>query len=88
MNGKERRLRKILNKKTGRSLVLAVDHGMALGAMTGIVDIAGTIRTLDATNKVDCWLMTKGIYTHAFDPSGDPGLSFAPAAGRPLPGPS
>jgi len=87
MDGKKRRLRKILNKKTGRSLVLAVDHGMALGAMTGIVDIADTIRTLDATDKVDCWLMTKGIYSHAFDPAGDPGVILrASGGGRPLPG--
>ncbi|MDD4273926.1 MAG: fructose-bisphosphate aldolase, partial [Desulfobacter postgatei] len=87
MNGKERRLRKIINKKTGRSLVLAVDHGMALGAMTGIVDIAGTIRTLDATNKVDCWLMTKGIYTHAFNPSGDPGVILRASGGATIAGP-
>ncbi|EIM62536.1 class I fructose-bisphosphate aldolase [Desulfobacter postgatei] len=87
MDGKERRLRKIINKKTGRSLVLAVDHGMALGAMTGIVDIAGTIRTLDATNKVDCWLMTKGIYTHAFDPSGDPGVILRASGGATIAGP-
>jgi DhnA family fructose-bisphosphate aldolase class Ia len=40
MDGRQRRLRRILNKDTGRSLVIAVDHGMALGAMTGIVDIA------------------------------------------------
>ncbi|WP_020585239.1 class I fructose-bisphosphate aldolase [Desulfobacter curvatus] len=87
MDGKERRLRKILNKKTGRSLVLAVDHGMALGAMTGIVDIAGTIRALDATDKVDCWLMTKGIYTHAFDPAGDPGVILRASGGATIAGP-
>jgi putative autoinducer-2 (AI-2) aldolase len=49
MNGKERRLRRVFNQSTGRSLVLAVDHGMALGPMTGIVNIAETIRTLDDT---------------------------------------
>ena len=69
MNGKERRLRNIMNRKTGRSLVIAVDHGMALGAMTGIVDIRATVKTLDATGKIDCWLMTKGLYTHAFGPA-------------------
>ncbi|HKL82333.1 MAG TPA: fructose-bisphosphate aldolase, partial [Desulfobacter sp.] len=87
MDGKERRLRKILNKKTGRSLVLAVDHGMALGAMTGIVDIADTIRKLDATDKVDCWLMTKGIYSHAFDPAGDPGVILRASGGATIAGP-
>ncbi len=51
MNGKERRLRRILNSDTGRSLVIAVDHGMALGAMTGIVDVGKTIRDLDGTGR-------------------------------------
>ncbi len=87
MNGKERRLRRILNSETGRSLVIAVDHGMALGAMTGIVDVGKTIRDLDATGKVDCWLMTKGIYTHAFDPAGDPGVILRASGGATIAGP-
>ena len=87
MNGKERRLRRILNRETGRSLVIAVDHGMALGAMTGIVDVGKTIRDLDATGKVDCWLMTKGIYTHAFDPAGDPGVILRASGGATIAGP-
>ena len=87
MNGKERRLRRILNTETGRSLVIAVDHGMALGAMTGIVDVGKTIRDLDATGKVDCWLMTKGIYTHAFDPAGDPGVILRASGGATIAGP-
>ena len=87
MNGKERRLRRILNRKTGRSLVIAVDHGMALGAMTGIVDVGNTIRDLDGTGKVDCWLMTKGIYTYAFDPEGDPGVILRASGGATIAGP-
>ena len=39
MNGMEARLRRIIRKDTGKSLIVAVDHGMALGPMTGIVDI-------------------------------------------------
>jgi len=87
MDGKERRLRNILNRKTGRSLVLAVDHGMALGAMTGIVDVAATIRDLDGTGKVDCWLLTKGIYTYAFEPEGDPGVILRASGGATIAGP-
>ena len=87
MNGKQRRLNRILNKKTGRSLVIAVDHGMALGAMTGIVDIAKTIRELDALNKIDCWLMTKGVYVNAFDPAGDPGVILRASGGATIAGP-
>ncbi len=87
MDGKERRLRRILNRETGRSLVIAVDHGMALGAMTGIVDVAKTIRELDATGKIDCWLMTKGVYTHAFDPVGDPAVILRASGGATIAGP-
>ena len=87
MNGKERRLRRILNRKSGRSLVIAVDHGMALGAMTGIVDIKKTICDLDALGKIDCWLMTKGIYTYAFDPAGDPGVILRASGGATIAGP-
>ncbi|GAB6908431.1 Uncharacterized aldolase LsrF [Desulfosarcina cetonica] len=87
MNGKERRLRRILNPETGRSLVLAVDHGMALGPMTGIVDIKATLRQLDATGKVDCWLMTKGIYNHAYAPAGDPGVILRASGGATIAGP-
>jgi putative autoinducer-2 (AI-2) aldolase len=87
MDGKQRRLRKILNRKTGRSLVIAVDHGMALGAMTGIVDIKKTISDLDALGKIDCWLLTKGIYTYAFDPAGDPGVILRASGGATIAGP-
>ena len=51
---------------------------MALGAMTGIMDIAKTIRELDAVNKIDCRLMSKGVYANAFDPAGVPGASSGP----------
>jgi putative autoinducer-2 (AI-2) aldolase len=60
---------------------------MALGAMTGIVDVGKTIRDLDAAGKVDCWLMTKGIYTHAFDPAGDPGVILRASGGATIAGP-
>ena len=67
--------------------MIAVDHGMALGAMTGIVDIARTIKDLDAVGKIDCWLMTKGIYTHAFDPEGNPGVILRASGGATIAGP-
>ena len=72
MNGMEIRLRRIMKRETGRSLVIAVDHGMALGPMSGIVDLKRTVKMLDATGKVDSWLITKGMYTYAFEPAGSP----------------
>ena len=61
MTGLENRLKRIIKPDTGRSLVVAIDHGYALGPMKGIVDIAGTISKLDGTGRVDAWLLTKGI---------------------------
>jgi DhnA family fructose-bisphosphate aldolase class Ia len=88
MNGMEARLRRIIRKETGRSLVVAVDHGMALGPMTGIVDVKTTISQLDATNSIDAWLLTKGIYTYAFEPAGSPGVIMRASGGATVVGPN
>jgi putative autoinducer-2 (AI-2) aldolase len=53
---------------------MAIDHGMALGPMTGIADVAGVIEKLAATGKVDAWLLTKGILANCFDPDGRQGI--------------
>ncbi|MBU0910806.1 MAG: fructose-bisphosphate aldolase [Proteobacteria bacterium] len=88
MNGMEARLRRIIRKETGRSLVVAVDHGMALGPMTGIVDVKTTISNLDATNTIDAWLLTKGIYTYAFEPADRPGIIMRASGGATIVGPN
>ncbi len=72
--GKQNRANRILSPATGKGLILAIDHGMALGPMTGIADIAGTIRKLMKTGKVDAWLLTKGILTNCFEPDGKQGI--------------
>ena len=87
MNGMESRLRRIIKKETGRSLVIAVDHGMALGPMTGISDLKKTVSELDATGKVDAWLITKGMYTYAFEPAGSPGVILRVSGGATIAGP-
>ncbi|MDZ4230348.1 MAG: hypothetical protein U1B77_00850 [Dehalococcoidales bacterium] len=72
--GKRNRINRILNPDTGKGLIIAIDHGMALGPMTGITDIAGTIRKLAATGRVDAWLLTKGILDTCFEPDGRQGI--------------
>jgi DhnA family fructose-bisphosphate aldolase class Ia len=52
LTGLKNRMKRIIKPDTGRSLVIAIDHGYALGPVKGIVDIAGTIRELDATGQV------------------------------------
>ena len=56
MNGKKNRLARILNPETGRGLIVAIDHGMALGPMTGLEDPTKVFEMLEP--YVDAWLMT------------------------------
>lgn len=72
--GKQNRMSRILSPATGKGLIVAIDHGMALGPMTGITDIAGTIKSLAATGRVDAWLLTKGILSTCFEPDGRQGI--------------
>jgi DhnA family fructose-bisphosphate aldolase class Ia len=87
MNGMECRLRRIIKRETGRSLVIAVDHGMALGPMSGIANLKKTVGDLDATGKVDAWLITKGMYTYAFEPAGSPGVIMRLSGAATIAGP-
>ncbi|MDP4092135.1 MAG: fructose-bisphosphate aldolase [Bacillota bacterium] len=87
MNGMQSRLKRII-KDTGKSLVIAVDHGMALGPMTGISDLKTTVKMLDDTGKVDAWLITKGMYTYSFEPSGTPGVIMRASGAATIAGPN
>ena len=87
MDGMELRLRKLFRRESGRSLVVAVDHGMALGPLTGLTDIKATVARLDATKMVDAWLMTKGVFRYAFEPLGNPGVILRISGGATIIGP-
>lgn len=87
MDGMQIRLRRLFRGDAGRSLVVAVDHGMALGPVTGLVNIRDTITRLDKTGLVDAWLVTKGVYRHAFFPEGNPGVVLRISGGATIAGP-
>lgn len=87
MNGMENRLKRIFKPESGRSLVIAIDHGYALGPMSGIVDIEKTISALDATGQIDAWLLTKGIYRYCFNPQASPGVIMRASGGATIAGP-
>ncbi len=72
MKGKQNRLFRILKPDTGRGLIIAIDHGMALGPMTGIEKPAKVFETLEP--YTDAWLMTKGVFTHVYRPQGNRGV--------------
>lgn len=87
MDGFSIRLNRILRPDTGRSLVVAIDHGMALGPLTGIKNVQETVSRLDATGLVDAWLVTKGIYRYAFEPVNKPGIILRISGGATISGP-
>ena len=85
MKGYQNRLSRILSPKTGRSLIIAIDHGMALGPMTGIEKPGAVFEALEP--YTDAWLMTKGIFTHAYQPRGDRGIILRASGGATIAGP-
>ncbi|MFC1885737.1 class I fructose-bisphosphate aldolase [Thermodesulfobacteriota bacterium] len=85
MKGLQNRLARILNQKTGRGLIIAVDHGMALGPMTGIENPVPVFEMLDP--YADAWLMTKGLYTHVYQPGGAKGIILRASGGATIAGP-
>ncbi|KON28234.1 fructose-bisphosphate aldolase [miscellaneous Crenarchaeota group archaeon SMTZ-80] len=85
MKGKMNRLARILSPKTGRGLIIAIDHGMALGPMTGIEEPARVFNMLEP--YADAWLMTKGIFTHVYQPRGGTGIILRASGGATIVGP-
>ena len=85
MNGKENRLARILDPETKRGLIVAIDHGMALGPMTGIENPSKVFETLD--EYTDAWLMTKGVFTHVYKPRGNKGIILRASGGATIAGP-
>lgn len=85
MKGKKNRLARILSPETGRGLIIAIDHGMALGPMTGIEKPAKVFEMLD--QYTDAWLMTKGVFTHVYKPNGKKGIILRASGGATIAGP-
>lgn len=85
MKGKQNRLARILNPQTGRGLIVAVDHGMALGPITGIEDTGKVFDMLEP--YTDAWLMTKGIFAHVYKPQGRKGVILRASGGATIAGP-
>lgn len=57
--GLQNRLAKVFNPKTGRTIMLAFDHGYFMGPTTGLERIDQTILPLEP--HCDCLMLTRGI---------------------------
>lgn len=65
--GKEVRLSRIVNRKSGRMLAITVDHPITRGMMPGLVDIRSVMRKVVAGGP-DAITMHKGIAEKVFAP--------------------
>ncbi len=60
MIGKKIRLQRILNRNTHRCIIVPMDHGVTVGPIHGLIDIAGTIDKV-ASGGANAILMHKGL---------------------------
>lgn len=63
--GKKNRLSRIIKPKTGRVVMLAVDHGYFLGPTTGLEDARAAIEPL--IPYADCLMPTRGVLRNCVD---------------------
>ena len=64
--GMKNRLSQIIKPKTGKTVMLAVDHGYFQGPTTGLRDFKKTIAPL--APLADCLFITRGMLRTSIDP--------------------
>lgn len=77
--GMENRLSKIIKPKTGKTVMLAVDHGFFQGPTTGLRDFKKTISPL--VPHADCLFITRGMLRTSVDPRTDTAVCLRVSGG-------
>jgi 3-hydroxy-5-phosphonooxypentane-2,4-dione thiolase len=67
--GMKNRLSRIFQPKTGKTVMLAVDHGFFQGPTTGLKDLKKTVTPL--APHADCLFITRGMLRTGIDPRSD-----------------
>jgi putative autoinducer-2 (AI-2) aldolase len=67
--GMKNRLSRIIKPKTGKTVMLAVDHGYFQGPTTGLLDLRKTVAPL--IPHADCLFITRGMIRTSVDPRSD-----------------
>ncbi|MBV1767542.1 MAG: fructose-bisphosphate aldolase, partial [Methanobacterium sp.] len=60
MIGKTIRIERIIDRKTGKSVIVPMDHGVSIGPVPGIIDMTETIDEV-ASGGANAVLMHKGM---------------------------
>jgi fructose-bisphosphate aldolase / 2-amino-3,7-dideoxy-D-threo-hept-6-ulosonate synthase len=76
--GKEVRLSRIFNRKSGNSVMVAMDHGAVIGPVPGIIDPVKTVALL-AKEKPDTFFMPVGILKKVYKSLIENDISFIAA---------
>jgi putative autoinducer-2 (AI-2) aldolase len=77
--GMKNRLSRILNPKTGKTVMLAVDHGYFQGPTTGLRDLKKTVAPL--APHADCLFITRGMVRNAIDPRSNAAICLRVSGG-------
>lgn len=67
--GLKNRLSRIIKPRTGKTVMLAVDHGYFQGPTTGLRDLKKTVSPL--LSHADCLFITRGMVRTSIDPRSD-----------------
>lgn len=84
--GLRNRLSRIIQPETGRTVMLAVDHGYFLGPTTGLEDARKTIEPLLA--YADTLMLTRGVLRTSVDPDVDIPIVLRVSGGQSIVGPA
>lgn len=82
--GMKNRLSRIIKPETGRTVMLAVDHGYFLGAMNRIENPAATIKPL--LPYCDALMPTRGVLRTSVDPATDTPIVLRVSGGNTIAG--
>jgi len=77
--GMKNRLARIINPKTAKTVMLAVDHGYFQGPTTGLKDLRKTVTPL--IPYADCLFITRGMIRNCIDPKSDVAICLRVSGG-------
>ncbi len=73
MSGKKIRIERILNRNSGKTVIIPMDHGVTVGPVAGLIRMGETIRSV-AEGGADAIVMHKGLVGTAVKNRGGMGL--------------
>ena len=73
MIGKKIRMERIMDRNSGKTVIIPVDHGVTVGPVTGLINMQKTIRSV-ALGGANAVIMHKGLVETALRNKGEMGL--------------